>query len=184
MNDVMLDFETFGTGRDACIVQVGACYFDRATGEIGKTFKVNIDAASHVKRGAKIQADTVYWWLSQSKEAQNSILADPRLDVHDAFTQLNEFLSEAKHIWSHATFDFVILQQTMRQLEIKPTFHYKIGKDLRTLVDLAKTSVDKTSRTGIHHDALDDCFHQVKYCVEALNNILNLKKLNKVLGNG
>ncbi len=43
MRDCMIDFETLGTGPDAAIIQVGACYFDRVTGEIGATFKRNFD---------------------------------------------------------------------------------------------------------------------------------------------
>lgn len=171
MKDVMLDLETLGNGKDKCVVQIGACYFDRETGEIGETFKVNVDARSHVKHGAALDADTVYWWLSQAKPAQESILAEPRVDVVEAFTKLNEFLAPAKAIWSHATFDFVTIQETFKQLNIKPLFHYRAARDLRTIVDAGKVTIDKTSREGTHHDALDDCRHQVKYCVASLNAI-------------
>jgi len=39
MKDVMLDVETLGTKSTAAIIQIGACYFDRETGEIGDKFK-------------------------------------------------------------------------------------------------------------------------------------------------
>ena len=35
MHEVMLDLETFGTGVHSVIVQIGAVYFDRHTGETG-----------------------------------------------------------------------------------------------------------------------------------------------------
>lgn len=171
MRDVMLDLETLGNGKDKCVCQIGACYFDRETGEIGRTLKINVDAGSHVKHGAQLDAQTVYWWLSQSKEAQASILADPKVDVIQAFNELNEFLKDAKAIWSHATFDFVTIQETFKQLGIKPLFHYRVARDLRTVVDLGKVTVNKLLREGIHHDALEDCKFQVKYCVAALNKI-------------
>lgn len=171
MKDVMLDFETLGNGKNKCVVQVGACYFDRETGEIGKTFEMNFDAGSHVKHGAVIDAQTVYWWLSQSREAIDSILAQPRVDIKEGFIQLNDFLKDAKQIWSHATFDFVTLTETLTQLDITPSFHYRVARDIRTIVDLAKITIDKQSRTGLHHNGLQDCFHQVKYCVLALNKI-------------
>lgn len=167
----MLDFETLGNGKNKCVIQVGACYFDRYTGEIGATFERNFDAGSHVKKGAVIDAQTVYWWLSQSKEAINSILAEPRVDVTEGFIALNDFLKDAKQIWSHATFDFVTLTETLRQLDIKPSFHYRVCRDLRTLVDLANLTIDKTPRTGLHHNGLEDCKHQIKYCVEAINKL-------------
>lgn len=176
MKDVMLDLETLGNGKNKCIVQIGACYFDRDTGEIGETFKVNVDAGTHVKYGGELDAQTVYWWLEQPKEAQNSLLAGPRENIIDAMTRLNVFLARAKAIWSHATFDFVAIQETFKQLDIKPLFHYRVARDLRTIVDAGKVTIDKQLREGTHHDALDDCRFQVKYCVAALNNIKNKSK--------
>lgn len=172
MKDVMLDFETLGVSTEAVVCQIGACYFDKNTGEIGEKFKVNVDAIDAVKSGAIINPDTVYWWLDQSKEAQNSILAHPRKPIREAFEELNTFLSKAEAIWSHATFDYVILQQTMRRLDIKTKYHYRTARDIRTLVSLAHLSAKKeATREGVHHDALDDCIYQVKYCVMALNKL-------------
>ena len=182
----MLDFETLGVGPNKCVCQVGACYFDKSTGQIGQTLKINIDAASHQKYGARLDAATVYWWLAQSDQARQSILGNASesgglTDVKVAFTQLNEFLKDAKRVWSHATFDFVTLMDTFTQLGIKPTVSYKAGLDLRTLVYLANVSTKKIQRDGVHHDALDDCFHQVKYAVWALNTIKTSRAAIKFL---
>lgn len=181
MKDVMIDFETFGNGENKCICQVGAVYFDNITGELGAEFKVNIDAATHVAAGAKIDASTVYWWLSQSKEAQTSILETPRHDVTTAMSDLNDFLSDAARVWSHATFDFVTLMDTLKQLGIKPKVSYKSGMDLRTLVYLAGVSVSDFPRVGTHHDGLDDAKYQVKYCVAALSAVKTNKAVLKTL---
>lgn len=172
MKDVMIDLETLGNGENKCLCQIGAVFFDRVTGELGSEFKVNIDAESHTRSGAIIDAQTVYWWLKQSDAARASILADPRLDVFEAMTWLNDFLAPAARIWSHATFDFVTIMETLRKLGITPQFSYKIGLDLRTLTYLAgNITVDSFPREGTHHDALDDCKHQVKYAVAALNAV-------------
>lgn len=172
MKHVMIDLETLGTGPDAVIIQIGACYFDPGTGEIGEKFSINVDAKSAVASGAKMDADTVYWWLSQSKEAVASILAEPREDIKSAFLKLNDFLANAQQIWSHATFDFVIISQTFMRLNIKPSFPYKAARDIRTLIQLAGSiTVDNTARLGTHHNGLDDALHQVNYCVLALNKI-------------
>lgn len=179
MKDVMLDFETFGTGPNKCICQVAAIYFDNATGAIGREFKANIDAASHQKYGAKLDASTVYWWLAQSDAARESILAADRKPIHEVFGELYDFLQGAKRVWSHATFDFVALMDTYAQLNMKAPVSYKSGMDIRTLVYLAGTTMDQTLRAGTHHDALDDCRYQVKYCVEALNAIKTAKTIIK-----
>jgi hypothetical protein len=166
MKAVMLDLETFGNGKNACIVQIGACYFNKKTGEIGEMFKMNVNAASSVDEGSKMDADTVYWWLKQSKEAIESITADPKLPLYQAMTALNLFLADADEIWSHATFDYVIIMETLKMLGMKPRFPYRAARDIRTLTALAKTKVSSVAREGVHHDALADCLHQVKYCVE------------------
>lgn len=182
----MIDFETLGNGENKCVCQVGAVYFDKVTGELGKELRLNIDAGSHVAKGAKLDASTVYWWLAQSKEAQASILQEPRLDICRAMVQLNQFLADASRVWSHATFDFVTLMETLRQLNIIPTVSYKAGMDLRTLVYLAGISTKDFPREGTHHDGLDDAKFQVKYCVAALNalktnkQVINfIEKINK-----
>lgn len=167
----MIDLETFGVNKSAVIVQIGACYFNEVTGEIGDAIKINVDPVSGVKAGCRMDAQTVCWWMNQSDEARKSILADPKSNIHDAMNQLNNFLSGAKHIWSHATFDFVIVQEVLTLLGIPPKFQYKAARDIRTLSHLSGNKKFDGVRTGTHHDALDDCLHQVKYCVEAMNRL-------------
>ena len=171
MKDVMIDLETFGTTHNAVVVQVGACYFDRITGEISDTFLQNIDADTSLQRGFEFDGDTVYWWLKQDKEAQDSIVKGRKEDVEVTMIKFNAFLKGAKYVWSHVTFDFVILMNHLKQLNIKPSFHHKTARDIRTLVHLAKISPKGYSRLGTHHNALDDCFYQVKYVTDCLNRI-------------
>lgn len=181
MNNVMIDIETLGNGENKCVIQVGACYFDRDTGEIGATFKKNIDAGSAIKAGLEMDAATVYWWLAQSDEARASILADPKEDITAVFHALNLFLEPAKQIWSHATFDFVTLMETYRKLGIKPLFGFRTARDIRTLMDIVHITVDR-KRDGVHHDALADALHQVKYCMEAFDRLRELKAAADLIG--
>jgi hypothetical protein len=171
VKDVMLDFETLGNGKHAAVCQIGAVVFDRKTGEIRKEFKSNVDARSSVDYGGELDADTVYWWLSQSQEAIESFTKGDLEKIVPAFERLNDFLEDADAIWSHASFDFTILMDTMRRLRIKPKFSFRASRDIRTLVDLAggKRSF---MREGTHHDALADCRFQVRYCVDAFNRII------------
>lgn len=177
----MIDLETLGNGENKCVVQIGACYFDRTTGTIGETFKVNVDAKSATDAGFQLDASTVYWWLQQSQEARDSITAKPLLPIRDAFHQLDVFLCDAKCIWSHATFDFVTVMETYRKLNITPTFSYRTARDIRTLVDLFNISINKTTREGVHHDGLADAIHQVKYCMKAFEKLEQLKLANQLI---
>lgn len=167
MRDVMIDIETLGNGKNACIVQIGACYFDRNTGEIGETFACNVEAAG----SGDIDANTVYWWLEQSDAARSSILAKPRVALSQALLNLNAFLKNARAIWSHATFDFVIVTEAYRRLEIKPAYSYRDARDIRTLIDLAGVDAFAKPRVGTHHNGLDDAKYQVTYCVEAFRKL-------------
>ena len=173
MKDLMLDLETFGKGNNAVIVQFGACYFDRGTGEIGDFLKINIDVETSLREGFEVDGSTLYWWLQQSEEARTSILTKPRIPVRDAIIEANNFMSKAEAIWSHVTFDYVKIMNHLERLDIKQSFHYRAPRDLRMLVDLADMSseLSKRVRTGTFHDALDDCFFQVDYTVECLKRI-------------
>jgi hypothetical protein len=166
-DDVMLDIESFGNGRNACMVQIGAIYFDRLTGDNGKKIKINFDAREMQRMGADLDADTVYWWLLQNPEAQRSVCDNPRSDIRAALLELDQFLKHAQMIWSHASFDFPIVQETFKRAALKPTFPFRASRDIRTLLDLAGTDYKAIKREGVHHDALGDCEHQIKYCVPA-----------------
>lgn len=169
--DLMVDLETLATGPDACVVQIGACYFDRYTGEVGETFKANILPTS--PGNGRIDGNTVQWWMGQSEAARASIFAAPQQPCQQVMEQFQKFASRANAIWSHATFDFVIVQETLKRCGLR-TFNYKFARDIRTLVDLGaynKPFEKSPAREGTHHDALDDAKFQVLYCVEAFKRL-------------
>lgn len=172
MNDIMLDLETLGNGNRAVIVQIGACYFDRDTGEIGEEFFVKVDANSCVRAGLEMDPSTVYWWLSQSEEARKSLIEGQTYDLKDSIESFDRFVkSHHDQVWSHATFDFVILMNAYRAVNFSPKSRYSAARDIRTLVDLSGGWRKDYVRKGTHHNALDDCKYQVEYCVDMLNRL-------------
>lgn len=176
MKHAMIDFETLGKGLHGgtpAVCQVGACYFEPSTGTIGRKFFENIDADSHIRNGqGKIDADTTYWWLQQSEQARKSLLPN-RKDFRIVMIDLNNFLADAKHIWSHATFDFVILTRCLNECGIKPSFSFRSAMDIRTLNYLAGSyaSPRHAPRIGVHHNGLDDCIYQVGYVSQMINRV-------------
>lgn len=172
MKRAMIDFETLGTGTSACVIQMGACYF----GEMHelpevRTFKCNVDPNDAVNNGAVIDAPTVLWWLAQSEDARKSVTSGERLPELEAYQALNDFLSKADEVWSHATFDFVILTEALKRYGLKPKFHYRAARDIRTLVALSTVDTKSLKREGTHHDALDDAIFQAAYCLEMLKGL-------------
>lgn len=167
MKDVMVDIETLGTRSTSLITQIGACYFDRDTGEIGETFSECTYSNDDV---FTVDYDSIRWWLTQSEDARMSLLDCP-IPLQTSITHFNTFLHQgAKFVWSHATFDIPILLHAFNHFGIKFPLHYTKMRDVRTLMDVTghKTT---TERGGIHHNALDDCIFQVQYCTEALKKI-------------
>ena len=66
----MIDIETLATSSDAALVSIAAVRFDLATGIIGDSIYIKIDKQSCLDYGLVVDADTVDWWMRQSKEAQ------------------------------------------------------------------------------------------------------------------
>ena len=173
-NDVMIDIETLGTRPTSAIVQIGACYFDRETGEIGETFCENI---RHDYNNDEFTTDykTIKWWTQQSFDAIESVFNDESYSIVSAIVRLQKFLKDAEYIWAHATFDIPILMNSFEKTKYEFPISYKNIRDIRTLMDLSKYEID-FKRVGIHHNALDDCKYQVKYCVAAMNKLKTVDK--------
>lgn len=171
MTDVMLDIETLSTRPSAVIVQIGACYFDRETGEVGDTFCHDIDIQASLDAGQTVDGGALSWWMTKQKDSI-TFFEDP-LNPVSVLAALNKFLFKAKTIWSHATFDIPILCEAMRLHKTPPKFHYTQTRDIRTLTDLAGGNHPKVDGVSKTHNALDDCKYQVAYCVEYMKRLKN-----------
>lgn len=174
MKELMLDLETMGNTPQAPIVQIGAAYFKMSTGEVGDSMLINVHLADAIKHGAKPDGSTIMWWLGQEKEAQQT-LSDKDIKMYrefNALVQFNKFVKKATRVWSHATFDFVIVNEAFRRRGIKSNMHYREARDIRTLTGLIpKEDRKELEREGIHHNALDDVMYQIKYCHAAYQTI-------------
>ena len=81
------------------------------------------------------------------------------------------FSKKAKCVWSHATFDFVIMANLYTKMGQKLPVHYSATRDIRTLVDLADCQKEDDTYAENAHNALSDAIYQVGYCVKALNKL-------------
>lgn len=166
--DLMLDLETFDNVSTTAVVQIGACIFDRDTGDIIDEFKANVDPKSCVHLGFTVGVDTVMWWMKQNEEARASITSSPRISIQEALLELKSFVMKYEpdprkvNVWCHASFDFPIMQNLYQVVDSQPPWHYRGARDLRTVTDLSGVNVYSIRRKGVYHDALDDCKHQVQ----------------------
>ena len=168
MKDIMLDIETMGCSENAVMIQLAAVRFNRYTGETGGEFCMSITPESCKNYGFVEDQSTVDWWAKQNQDVLKGIL-DEAVHVKEVVQQFNGFLQPHKEtiVWSHATFDFVIVQNYLKKLSTQ-YMNYKKARDIRTLVDLSGIDLKKYDwDKGKTHNALDDCKFQIEYCVDA-----------------
>lgn len=182
MNQLMVDIEGLGTGPTTAVCSIGAVFFDIDTGETGDTFYVNVDAADAQKHGLNVDAKTVYWWLEQDKAAQIALLTD-RLTVKAAFSNLRSFVqnrvdTKEVEMWSHATYDAVVLQANAKAVNQRLPWGFRQTRDIRTLNAMLTPKQKEIlryafPRVGTHHNALDDALFQVQYVTVQWNLVKN-----------
>jgi hypothetical protein len=173
MKDLMLDIETLGVRPTSVIIQIGACYFDRYTGEVGDKFTENISIKSCLEQKFTIDSNTISWWMQQ----ENKSWGDNPKSIFEVLTTFTDFVKKAKYIWSHSTFDIPILANAYNAIDKKLPFHYRATRDIRTLTHLAghQRNESKTDLNDKTHNALDDCVYQVEYCVKCFNKLKERK---------
>lgn len=172
MSDLMIDIETMGNTHDAAMIQLAGVFFNRETGETGAEFCENICLDSCLAEGFAKNEETEQWWSKQNQEVLAEITKNPS-PVRDVIKRFADFIGNDRDliVWSHATFDFVIVQNYLRSFGAG-RMPFRGARDIRTLVDLSGIDLDQydwsVSKT---HNALDDCKFQVTYCVDAMNAI-------------
>lgn len=175
-NSVMIDLETMDHKPTAAIVSIGAVQFDIITGEIGKTFYVNVDLQSCIDAGLTLSSSTIMWWMSKDKEAQNSLLNAP-VSLSVALHSLEDWFVGLYdcEVWANSpSFDLNILDNAFGKLSMPLPWRYYNERCVRTLTAF-NPQVRKEMVNDLPHDALSDCLYQIKYCV-AIYNSININK--------
>lgn len=164
LRHVMIDIETLGKGHHAAIASVGACYFDPYSDQLGENFYQHVEFSPSM---GTLDPDTVKWWLSQSPEAIQSLMAAERKPLEVVLSALRVFLKNGEEIdgiWSNGpTFDEMILRDGYDRLGKRWPCSFRATRDCRTVYDIGrKLQVQMVERQGVHHDALSDAQHQAR----------------------
>ena len=186
MNALMIDFETLSLKDNAVLLALGACTFDPVTGDIEDTFYAPIDPRT--QPGRDISASTVLWWMEQSGEARNALVAStkaadtlesnppeegPELDelyataahsIHNvsrAFIAWYEQQGDIEGVWSNGAVDHGWLSSMFEYSGLKNPVPYRLQRDFRTLKALNPTV--KHTFSGVAHNALDDAINQAAH---------------------
>lgn len=174
MLDLMIDLETMGTGDNAAIIAIGACFFNRNTGEIGEKFYSQISLQSAVNLGMEIDPSTVLWWMQQENDARSKFFDNEK--AKDAIVVAGDFVNFVNKVynvkpWGNgATFDITKVENLIRKSGFIVPWAFWNIRDVRTVVDLCDCRED-VAFEGVPHYALDDAIHQVKYVSAAIRKL-------------
>ncbi|TGO68774.1 hypothetical protein BOTNAR_0020g00480 [Botryotinia narcissicola] len=187
---IMLDLEIAAhpLKHNPAIIQIGAIHFDIETGEVLKTFSVDINLESCIESGLITDSDTLQWleknipdtlfttWLSSChKSNQVSIKTNypaARFDRTDLQVM----------VWAYgSTQDCRWMESAYKAADLRKPWMYYNDLCVRTYCEAAfsitgrniRREVDKTF-VGKKHDAIDDCKHQILYlnkCRDALRGL-------------
>jgi len=167
--DIMLDLETMGNKSNTAIVSIGVVEFNLETGETGREFYKVIDLQSCLDIGLKVQASTIYWWLQQSEVARKRICKKGE-DLRSVLVAFNTWMLDCVDkvkIWGNgARFDIGILEDAYAAYSLKTPWYFRSEMDVRTLIAFKPEIKATYPMIGVEHDPIDDCKHQIGYCVE------------------
>lgn len=170
--NVMIDIETMSTKSNAAITSIGAVTMDFEKGELGKSvFYVPVDLRTSVEKNGHLCADTVLWWLTQSKEAIEGMINDVTpLDValHELSLWLNSHVADGYRIWSNgANFDGVILREAYSNCGMESPWNFRSEMCYRTMRIMNK-HIEAVQLNGVSHNALDDAKYQAMHLIRIM----------------
>jgi hypothetical protein len=171
-SQVMLDTEALSTRSNAAIVSIGAVKFCLNKGIIS-SFKINIDPKSCKQYGMHIDASTVDWWFQQTKEARDGWMKSP-VSIGEGLQYFQNWYGDKSRItWvKGASFDFPILENAFRVLELKNPIKYWHQCCYRTIINTFGIDDRKMKSEGsTYHDAVSDCEEQCKVLIPLLQAI-------------
>jgi len=184
--DIMLDLETIGLCDNAVITQLSAVAFSFSNNiPFLDEFNQHIGIKNSIQKGLKIDGASMEWWFKQPEQLYKDVFLSAMLSDVPLDSVLNNFTSWIKklkethgldhktniNVWGNgALADNKWIRQAYNVCNLDAPWGFYEDRDVRTLVELGKRFFDydykKVTFNGTAHNALDDCKHQIKYCME------------------
>jgi hypothetical protein len=175
LGHLMLDIESLGNKSNSVVLSVAAVEFNMETGDTGRVFYEQCSIQSGLDIGLKINSDTILWWLEQGEKAIKEAFQGKQhiANMLKNFTFFLEELGTAElKLWGNSNrFDMGLLENAYNALNKEIPWKYEMERDVRTLVSFYPEIKKNTKFEGVKHNPVDDCYHQIKYCVETWKKI-------------
>ena len=86
MKDISFDLETLGTSANSKVLSIGAAYFDRYSGAIGRTLYLILDTNDDPQ--GEVSEATLKWWSEQEAAARAVFSCGVKCKARDAVIAL------------------------------------------------------------------------------------------------
>lgn len=185
-NTVVIDLETLDTSETAVVVTIAAVKFNRFGGIIELSnqgcseFSQHINVTEQLINGRTTSGSTLKWWRSQSDEAKHSLLKHVEIEpVGEALKDLAVFIDGCQLFSRGTDFDFKILANMYKQLDMKVPWKFNQVRDVRTYIDAftgGESGYIKDAKIPdwiINHDSLHDCYRDAIQMNIARNDFLS-----------
>lgn len=167
----MVDLETMSTQKNAAIISIGAVKFwlnvsqDEFTTD--QLFYQTVSLKSSQKAGLDVDANTVEWWLQQSKEAQSALFDHNRKDLVSALRAFSNWFPKDAYLFGNgATFDNIVLRSAFEACGVQYPVSYRNDMCYRTVARMANVQMERAE--GVKHNALDDAIRQTRHLMAIL----------------
>lgn len=173
--DITIDIETLSTEKNAVVLTIGACVFDRFNRNLPPidSIHLKLDKESPIAMGMHISPNTQRWWSEQSEAARAGIEGGT-LSLPEALEKLTDTLvawramnpNKKINFWANdPDFDLTILGESYKACGQMAPWQYWEGRSVRTIKMLAEEmhsfdSRKRYKREGVHHNAEDDAIYQ------------------------
>ena len=170
----MIDIETLGSTPGSVITSIGAVRFNLAGTH--ESFYYRIDPESCIAAGLTLDVSTVLWWMKQSDEARAEF-DKPAEPLEKVLHYLAAFLHDSgvqPAVWGNsAGFDCGLLAAAYRATGIEVPWRCSHERCYRTLKNLFPYI--PLTRTGTHHNALDDATTQALHAIDILRSMPSIE---------
>jgi 3' exoribonuclease, RNase T-like len=169
---MMIDLETLGTSTNAMVVTVAAVVFnvDPAGIEFGPGIDMSVDIERAAKDGAVINVDTVTWWLTQSEEAREALVAKlvkgdlETAVLHELSLLYAEYTHPLTQVWSlPAAFDLRLLREMAARHDMALPWPHWQERCLRTAAAMHPRGKELRVKPELAHDAMSDAVAQARW---------------------
>ena len=170
--EMMFDIETLGTRAGCAVLSFAALVYTSTKGTVLGGAGFPLDIPSQIRKGLHVDEGTAAWWATQPDGAWEAATADP-VSVTYAVRLLDELVAkhQPERIYCQGMdFDFPIFAEVRRRFGLGAGWEHWKQRDTRTLYEEHGFNPKSMARIGVHHDALDDCQHQIA-CVIAARGV-------------